>query len=82
MMSDIAVVTEFLGWCSIINGCILAFATLMLSFAGGWPKKIHSQLSKVSMQQLDSQYFSFLANYKLAILVLNIVPYIALKIMA
>ncbi len=45
-------------------------------------ERIHSQLSKVSMQPLDSQYFSFLANYKLAILVLNIVPYIALKAIA
>ena len=79
-MSDIAVITEFIGWCSIINFGILGFAAIMLAFAGGWAKKIHSELSNVPVDQLDSKYFSFLANYKLAILVFNLVPYIALKI--
>ncbi|MFT6955817.1 MAG: hypothetical protein ACJAYC_000818 [Halieaceae bacterium] len=79
-MSDITVVTEFLGWCLIINSGVLAFATIMLFFAGGRAKQIHSELSKVPIDQLNSEYFSFLANYKLVILAFNLVPYIALKI--
>lgn len=80
-MNDLAVVAEFVGWCLALNSVFLAFATLMLFVAGGWAKKIHSEFSGVPIDQLDSKYFTFLANYKLVILAFNLVPYIALKIM-
>jgi hypothetical protein len=81
-MNDIASLTEFLGWCTVINYGILVFATLMLAFAGGWTKRVHSDLFNIPVDQLDMMYFKFLANYKLAIFMFNLAPYIALKIMA
>ena len=81
-MNDLAVVAEFLGWCLVLNSVFLAFTTLMLFVAGGWAKKIHSEISGVPIDELRSQYFTFLANYKLVILAFNLVPYIAVKLMA
>ena len=81
-MINIAALTEFFGWCTILNYGILAFATLMLiTSTGDWAKGIHSKLFHFTKEQLDEKYFDFLANYKLAIFVFNLVPYITLKIM-
>ena len=80
-MSDLSIVTEFLGWCTVLNIVLLTFLTIMLSVAKGWAKQVHGKVFKLPDDTLDSVYFSFLANYKLAILMFNFVPYIALKIM-
>ncbi len=81
-MTNIESITAFLGWCTVINCGLLAFSTAMLvTSAGDWAKGIHSKLFGIPKENLNSMYFMFLANYKLAIFVLNLVPYIALKIM-
>ncbi|MBT8138877.1 MAG: hypothetical protein KJP25_03845 [Gammaproteobacteria bacterium] len=73
---------EFLGWCTILNYALLIFSTLMLATkSGDWAKGIHSKLFKIPQENLDALYFSYLANYKLAIFIFNLVPYIVLKIM-
>ncbi|WP_078459044.1 DUF6868 family protein [Solemya velum gill symbiont] len=65
-----------------MNLGILTFSTVMLiTNVGDWPKGIHSKLFGVQKEGLDAMYFNFLANYKLAIFIFNLVPYLALKIM-
>lgn len=81
-MDDIATIASFLGWCSILNVGLLVYMTIMLTIFRNPVKKIHSRISGVEQAQLDGIYFNFLGNYKLAIIVLNIVPYFALKILA
>ena len=81
-MNDVTLITEFLGWCTIINYTILMFSTLMIILAGDWVKKIHSSLLNIPIDKLDSMYFSYLANFKLVVLVFNLVPYLSLKIMS
>jgi len=78
---DINQLTTFFGWCSVIN---LAFYLLSALFVLGFKSftvSIHSKISGLSESQLQSLYFSFLGHYKIAILVLNLVPYVALKLM-
>ena len=81
-MDEISTITTFLGWCSIINIGLLAYSTVMLTIFREPVKRIHSKLSGVEQESLEAIYFNFLGNYKLAILVLNVVPYCALKIMS
>ena len=78
---NISTVTEFLGWCTVLNYGILIFSTVMLvTRAGAWVKGIHSKLFDIPVGDLNPMYFRFLANYKLAVFVFNLVPYVALKI--
>ncbi|MFK7733726.1 MAG: DUF6868 family protein [Pseudomonadales bacterium] len=78
---NISTVTEFLGWCTVLNYGILTLSTIMLvTKTGNWAKGIHSKLFSIPTENLNPMYFNFLANYKLAIFVFNLVPYIALKI--
>jgi hypothetical protein len=75
-------ITTLLGWASAINIAILALSTLSLIVMRGWVTSIHSQLFGLDEKDLGRAYFQYLAQYKIAIIVLNITPYIALKIMA
>ena len=74
--------TELLGWSSIINIAILLISTIAIIAMRGIITGIHSRLFQLDEKDLGRAYFQYLAQYKIAIIVLNIAPYIALKIMA
>ena len=48
--------------------------------AGGAIKGIHSRLYSLSDADLDRAYFQYMANYKIAIFVFNLAPYLAMRI--
>ena len=79
-MQDIDTLTGFFGWCSIINIVMLCIATLMLTLMRDLISGIHSKMTGLSQSELSVAYFQYLANYKIAIVMLNLVPYIALKL--
>ena len=81
-MEDISTITTFLGWCTVINLGLYVFSAVMMTIFNTTIKSIHSKLSRVPAEKLDELYFNFLGNYKLAIFITNLVPYIALKMMA
>ncbi len=81
-MTDLQTITTFLGWCSIINIGLLLFSTIWMMIFRDFTKKTHSALLGIDQEKLDPIYFQYLANYKIAVLIFNIVPYLALKIMA
>jgi len=73
--------TEFLGWACVLNIGILLFTTVSIIALRGVISQIHGQLFGMTEQDLGRAYFQYLAQYKIAILVLNLVPYMALKVM-
>jgi len=54
--------------------------TLSMIIARNWMSDFHAKLFGLHGDSVRSDYFRFLANYKLIILAFNIVPYIALRI--
>ncbi|MDP3936621.1 MAG: hypothetical protein Q8R92_00615 [Deltaproteobacteria bacterium] len=74
--------TELLGWASAINVGVLLLSTLALLAMRESITKIHSRLFGLDEKDLGRAYFQYLAQYKIAIIVLNIAPYLALKLMA
>lgn len=74
--------TELLGWASVINIGILVFSTLAVITVRTSITEIHSKIFGLDEKDLGRAYFQYLAQYKIAIIVLNVAPYIALKIMA
>ena len=81
-MMTIEALTEFLGWASIINIAFLLFSTLVVILMRETITGIHSKLFGLDKKDLVRDYFQYLGQFKIAIIVLNIAPYIALKIMA
>jgi hypothetical protein len=81
-MMTIESLTELLGWASVINIGILVFSTLAVITVRTSITEIHSKIFGLDEKDLGRAYFQYLAQYKIAIIVLNVAPYIALKIMA
>ncbi len=75
---DLATLRAFFGWMSVINILMLAFAAGFLTLGRSWVMRIHSRLTGLADEQLKQLYVNWLANYKIAILVLNLAPYLAL----
>lgn len=81
MMTIDALVT-FFGWCSVINIIFLTFTAVLILLLKNPLSQLHSKLLGVDQTFVLQAYFNYMANYKIALLLLNIVPYFALKIMS
>jgi hypothetical protein len=78
---DINEVTVFLGWCTVINISIYVFSALFIVLFKSFITGLHSTLVGMDASELPSLYFKYLGNYKVSILVFNLTPYIALRLM-
>ena len=76
-----AELATMLGWSTVINTLVLLVSTISLIALRSSIAGIHNKLFGLDDKDLGRAYFQYLAQYKIAILVLNIVPYAALKIM-
>lgn len=76
-----AQLTDFFLYCLLLNYAILIVWFLAFVFARHFIKKLHMQWFKLSDVQFDTIHYAGMAIYKIAILVLNLVPYIALKLL-
>ena len=76
---DIATMTEFFKWCSIINIIMLAIASVF-SMTSDFAYNVHTKFGvwEGSKEAYKQSNYSFLGNYKMLILVFNLVPYFAL----
>ncbi len=74
--------TEFLGWVSVINIAVLLISGTLVVVMRGPISKVHSKFFGLDQKDLGRAYFQYLGQYKIAMIVLSIAPYIALKIMA
>jgi hypothetical protein len=81
-MYPLETVTAFLGWCTVINFGILIAAALAIVAMRGAIGNIHSSMFKLGETELSSAYFQYLANYKILVIVFNLVPYLALRIIS
>ena len=81
-MLELSTLTAFFGWCTIINTLILVLTSVALILMRPTVTKTHGKMFKLSEQELSGAYFQYLANYKIAIIVLNLAPYIALRIIS
>jgi hypothetical protein len=69
---------DFLLWCAIINYGFLLFWVFIALFARDWMYGLVKAWFGVSPAQVDIVNYAGIATYKLAILIFNVVPYIAL----
>ena len=76
----IETIREFLGWCTVINVGLLMLSSILLIAVRGAASRIHGKMFNLDEKYLSQAYFQFLAQYKIAIIVFNVVPYFALRI--
>ena len=77
---DIQTLTTFFMWCTILNVALLLLSSLMCICAGDWAYRIQSKLFSISRETFNVVIYSFIALYKLLVIVFILIPYIALLI--
>ena len=79
-MESMQTIREVLGWSTALNVGVLLFSTVVVSVAGAPIKRLHAKMFDMSEGDLSRAYFQYLAQYKIAVLVFNLAPYLALRI--
>ena len=80
MLLPIEQLTAFLGWCTLINIGLLLFSTLMIVLIKDFAIRVHSKMFDLDPQTLPAMYFDYLVRFKVLVIVFNLVPYLALRI--
>ena len=74
------IVRDVLAWCSVINLGVLLWWMLFFALARDLTYRIHSKWLKLPEEQFDALHYGGMGLYKLGILLFNLVPYLALRI--
>jgi Family of unknown function (DUF6868) len=76
-MTSLDNITRFLGWCTVINIVLYMFSAAVIVLPSAQIYVTVFGLAEADVLHINYQ---FLAQYKIAIFIFNLVPYIALKI--
>lgn len=76
----IELLREMLGWCVLINFGLLLWWFGFLVFAHDFTFRLHSAWFDLTVNQFDAIHYQAMAYFKLAVFILNLVPWIALHI--
>lgn len=79
---DIQTLTSFFMWCTIINAGFLLFLTLIFMLTPDLAYKMQSRFIPISRETFNTVFYSFIGLFKVFVLVFNVVPWIALLIVA
>jgi hypothetical protein len=71
-------ITDFLLWCVGINYGFLLLWFGVFALAHDWMYRLHRRWFRLSVENFDTIHYAGMAAYKLAILLLNLVPLLAL----
>ena len=73
---------DFFLWCTIINFAMFFLSFLMISTMKKFIIKLHGKWYDIPEEKFNLIFYNCMLIYKTAILFFNLVPYIALKIIA
>ncbi|MCK5092760.1 MAG: hypothetical protein KAR30_09560 [Gammaproteobacteria bacterium] len=76
----VEITRDVLGWCSVINMGLLLWWFLFFTLAHDLVYRIHGKWFNLSVDRFDSIHYAGMAFFKISIILFNIVPYLALRI--
>lgn len=79
---DIELLRAFFGWMTLINLVLFIWTTVMCIYARGLIHRMHGRLFGLSEDALNAILYGFLGAYKIAFLIFNLVPWLALVMMS
>ena len=77
---DMQTLTAFFLWCTILNGGLLAFWTVICMAAPDLVYRLQSRWFPIPRETYDVVIYCFLGVFKIFFLVFNLVPLLALLI--
>ncbi len=76
---DIEKLVFIFAWMTFINVMLLVITSIAVVFAKEQFSYLHSKMFGIEQSEVKKMYFKYLANYKILIIVFNIVPLVVLK---
>lgn len=72
---------DFLGWCTLINLGLLVIITVSPLLFRKKVGRLHARMFGFDPSLAPLECYHFIAYYKMAVLIFNLAPYLALRIM-
>ena len=72
----------FLGWCTLINFGLLTVWWVVFALGRGWIHRLHSRWVNIDRARMEAIHYQAMAGFKLAVILFNLTPWIALHLMA
>lgn len=69
-----------LAWCAVINMGLLLWWWVFFVAAHDWMYRRHCKWFKLSVERFDAIHYAGMAIFKSAIVLFNLVPYLAMRI--
>ncbi len=79
---SIEIARGVLGWCTVINYGVLLLWFLFFTLAHDWIYRFHARWFRLPVEQFDAIHYAVMGIYKIGIILFNLVPYVALLIVA
>ena len=76
------IIRDVLAWCSVINIVLLLIWFLFFILAHDWVFRMHSKWYNLPVDRFDTIHYAGILFFKMFIFMFNIVPYLALRIVA
>jgi hypothetical protein len=67
-------------WCTAINLVLFIWWFLFFALAHDWMYRFHGKWFKISVEKFDTLHYAGMALFKMGILLFNLVPYLAMRI--
>lgn len=77
---DIDQITAVFGWMLVINLGFYTLAAVFIVFARERIARFEARMTGIPSEEWPSIFVDYLSRYKIAIMVLNLAPYLALRI--
>ncbi len=74
----LSVLKEFLLWCLIFDYALLLLWFFLFVAARGWAYRLHTRWFRMSESTFDLVHYSGMAAFKLAIVLFNLAPLLAI----
>jgi len=73
-------IRAMLAWCTVINLGVLLWWFLFIALAHDWTYRYHNKWFKLSVEAFDSMHYAGMGLFKIGIVLFNLAPYLALRI--
>jgi len=77
---NIQLIQDFLLCCLLVNYGIITVWFLVFRFAHGWLFRLHGRWFHLSEERFDALHYGGMTIYKIGVLLLNLVPFLALHL--
>ena len=79
---SVEMIRSVAGWSIILNYSLLIIWFLFFSLAHDWIYRLHHRWFNINLELFDTVHYLSMAIYKTGIFLFNLVPYLALLIIA